>query len=42
MKRAYLDLSRGQLHYRCAGSGTPVIMLHMSGSSSDEYEVVLY
>ena len=40
MKRAYLDLSRGQLHYRCAGSGTPIIMLHMSGSSSDEYEVV--
>lgn len=38
MKRAYADIPEGQMHYRCAGSGKPVIMLHMSGSSSDEYE----
>lgn len=38
MKRAYADLRRGQMHYRYAGGGEPVVMLHMSGSSSDEYE----
>lgn len=38
MKRAYIDLSRGQMHYRHAGSGTPIVMIHMSGSSSDEFE----
>lgn len=40
MKRAYIDLSHGQMHYRHAGSGDDfIIMLHMSGSSSDEYDV---
>lgn len=39
MKRAYLDLSCGQMHYRYAGIGEQaIIMIHMSGSSSDEYE----
>ena len=38
MKRAYVDIPEGQMHYRYAGSGEAVIMLHMSGSSSDEYE----
>jgi len=38
MKRAYVDLKQGQMHYRFAGSGDPVVMLHMSGSSSAEYE----
>lgn len=40
MKKAYLDLPYGQMHYRYAGEGKPVILLHMSGSSSDEYEKV--
>lgn len=40
MKRAYVDIPEGQLHYRYAGVGMPVIMIHMSGSSSDEYESV--
>lgn len=41
MKRAYLDIPEGQMHYRWAGSGNHnVILLHMSGSSSDEYEQV--
>ena len=40
MKRAYVDIPEGQLHYRYAGVGMPVIMIHMSGSSSDEYEAV--
>jgi len=41
LKRAYLDLPQGQMHYRHAGSGAEtVILLHMSGSSSDEYNRV--
>ncbi|MBQ6482353.1 MAG: alpha/beta fold hydrolase [Anaerolineaceae bacterium] len=40
MRKAYLDLPYGQMHYRYAGEGTPIILLHMSGSSSDEYEKV--
>lgn len=38
MKRAYVEIEEGQMHYRCAGSGEPIILLHMSGSSSDEFE----
>ena len=40
MKRAYIELPEGQMHYRHAGAGPALIMLHMSGSSSDEYEAV--
>lgn len=40
MKRAYADIPEGQMHYRHAGCGEAVIMLHMSGSSSQEYERV--
>lgn len=40
MKKAYVTLSHGQMHYRYTGEGSPVILLHMSGSSSDEYEDV--
>lgn len=38
MKKAYVDIPEGQMHYRFTGSGEPIIMLHMSGSSSDEFE----
>lgn len=41
MKRAYAEITEGQMHYRHAGKGRNfVIFLHMSGSSSDEYEQV--
>ncbi|GAA6293567.1 hypothetical protein F220043C3_20010 [Enterocloster asparagiformis] len=40
MKRAYVEIEEGQMHYRCAGAGEPIILLHMSGSSSDEFERV--
>lgn len=41
MKRAYIELPEGQMHYRSAGTGEEyIILLHMSGSSSDEYEGV--
>lgn len=41
MKRAYTDIPEGQMHYRFSGTGSNVIIfLHMSGSSSDEFELV--
>ena len=41
MKRAYAEIAEGQMHYRHAGEGRKhVLLLHMSGSSSDEFEGV--
>lgn len=41
MKRAYAEIAEGQMHYRYAGKeGKFVLFIHMSGSSSDEYERV--
>ena len=41
MKRAYTQIPEGQMHYRWAGSGPDAfVLLHMSGSSSDEFEAV--
>ena len=41
MRRAYADISTGQLHYREAGEGPPLVLLHMTASSSTMYERVL-
>jgi pimeloyl-ACP methyl ester carboxylesterase len=41
MKRAYADIPEGQIHYRIEGSGEPVLLLHASVSSSDEYAGVI-
>lgn len=41
MKRGYADVPEGQIHYRTEGSGEPVLLLHMGGSSSDEYTRVI-
>lgn len=40
MRRAYVDIRESQMHYRYAGKGHPIVLLHMSGSSSDEFEKV--
>lgn len=40
MRRSYVDIREGQMHYRHVGSGQPIVLLHMSGSSSDEFEKV--
>ena len=41
MKRAYVDVPEGQIHYRTEGSGEPLLLLHMADSSSDEYKRVI-
>ena len=42
MKRAYVDIPEGQLHYRMEGEGEPVILLHMAVASSDEFVRPMY
>ena len=37
MKRAYTDIPEGQMHYRIEGDGEPLLLLHASVSSSDEF-----
>jgi pimeloyl-ACP methyl ester carboxylesterase len=39
--RAFLDTPAGQIHYRTAGRGTPVLLLHQTPRSSDEYRDVI-
>jgi pimeloyl-ACP methyl ester carboxylesterase len=41
MKKAYADIPEGQIHYRIEGSGEPILLLHASVSSSDEYAKVI-
>lgn len=41
MKRAYVDIPEGQVHYRTEGQGFPVLLLHQSVCSSDEYSRVI-
>ncbi|MFC2032437.1 alpha/beta fold hydrolase [Chloroflexota bacterium] len=37
MKRAYVDIPEGQIHYQSGGSGEPILLLHLTALSSDEY-----
>jgi pimeloyl-ACP methyl ester carboxylesterase len=37
MKRGYVDIPEGQMHYRAEGEGETVLLLHMSVASSDEF-----
>ena len=41
MKRAFVDTPDGQIHYRTAGAGRPVLLLHQTPRSSDEYRDVI-
>jgi len=41
MKRAYADIPEGQVHYRTEGTGSPLLLLHQSVCSSDEYSRVI-
>ena len=37
MKKAYVDIPEGQVHYRTEGSGENLLLLHQSPMSSDEF-----
>ena len=41
MRRAYAEISTGQIHYHEAGDGRPLVLLHMTASSSTMYERML-
>ena len=41
MKRSFLDTSHGQIHYVTEGTGEPVLLLHQSPRSIDEYAEVI-
>jgi pimeloyl-ACP methyl ester carboxylesterase len=41
IRRGYADTSRGQVHYAECGSGAPVVLLHQTPRSCDEYREVL-
>ncbi len=41
VRRAFLDTPDGQIHYRAAGAGRPVLLLHQTPRSSDEYRDVI-
>jgi pimeloyl-ACP methyl ester carboxylesterase len=41
MKKAYADVTEGQLHYLTEGKGETILLLHMAGGSSNEYKGVI-
>ena len=41
IRKAYVDTSIGQLHYRHAGSGEPLLLLHQTPSASEVFEPIM-
>lgn len=41
MKRAYVDIPEGQIHYQFGGSGKSLLLLHQSSLSSEEYSKMM-
>ncbi len=39
--RAYADTPHGQIHYRYGGEGPPLLLLHQTASSSEQFEVLM-
>ena len=39
--RAYANTPCGQLHYRHAGAGQPLLLLHQTASSSEQFELLM-
>ena len=37
IKQAFVDLPQGQIHYRHAGDGPPLLLLHPTSFSSEAY-----
>ncbi|PZC46090.1 MAG: Pimeloyl-ACP methyl ester carboxylesterase [Chloroflexi bacterium] len=40
-KRAYVDTPYGQMHYRHAGEGSPLLLLHQTATSSEFFEPLI-
>ncbi len=41
IKRAFLDTDDGQILYRIGGEGEPLLLLHMTPRSSDEFREIM-
>ena len=41
IRQGYVDLPEGQIHYRTAGDGPPLLLLHIASFSSDQFLEVL-
>jgi len=41
MKKGYVSIPEGQIHYREGGKGEPVLLLHQTPTSSDDYSLVI-
>lgn len=41
MRRGYVDIGEGQLHYCTEGQGEPLLLLHQTPLSSDEYTLMI-
>ncbi|MEW6142478.1 MAG: alpha/beta hydrolase [Chloroflexota bacterium] len=41
MKKGYVSIPEGQIHYREDGKGEPVLLLHQTPTSSDDYSLVI-
>lgn len=41
LRKGYVDIPEGQVHYREDGKGEPLLLLHQTPSSSDEYSRVI-
>ena len=41
MKRAFVDIPEGQMHYRFEGQGEPLLLLHAAVTSSNEFSRVM-
>jgi pimeloyl-ACP methyl ester carboxylesterase len=41
MRRAYVDISEGQVHYRTGGRGDNILLLHKTSMSSMEYSKIM-
>jgi len=41
LRKGYVDIPAGQVHYREEGTGEPLLLLHQTPSSSDEYSLMI-
>jgi pimeloyl-ACP methyl ester carboxylesterase len=42
MKKGYIELDEGQIHYRVEGNGEPLILLHQAPLSGEEFQDVMH